>query len=410
MGPGAGMEGGKIVAQGTPQKIAGHRDSVTGQYLRGEAHRETACGSADPESPPATEWLVVSGANARNLQGVTARFPLGALTCVTGVSGSGKSSLIVETLTPLVARALAERDRRGRGLATRTEQAGASLVELPGGQPGISGFDSIERLVPIDQSPLGRNARSNPATASGVWDAIRRLFARTRDARVRGFHASRFSFNAAGGRCPLCRGLGTRRISLHLLPGVEVTCPECRGARFDRQTLEVKFRGLSVADALALRIDEAAAFFANFADIRRTLDTFLDVGLGYLTLGQPAATLSGGEAQRIRLATELSRAANERTLYVLDEPTTGLHAADVRRLLHLLRRLVCQGHTVIVVEHQLDFIAQADWVVDLGPEGGAAGGQIVAMGTPATVAAAPEGHTARALAGGLSQTQRSHPL
>jgi excinuclease ABC subunit A len=261
----------------------------------------------------------------------------------------------------------------------------------------LSGTDHVDRLIEIDQSPLGRNAGSNPATASGMWDDIRRLFARTRDARVRGFRSARFSFNAAGGRCDECRGQGTRRVSMQFLPDIEIVCPICRGARFNRQTLQIKFRGKSVADILAMRIDEAAGFFANFADLSSKLQTFVEVGLGYLTLGQPATTLSGGEAQRIKLAAELGRRTAGRTVYVLDEPTTGLHPADITRLVDLLDRLVEAGQTVIVVEHQLDVIARADWVIDLGPEGGDTGGQIVAAGTPAEIARVAESHTGHAL-------------
>jgi excinuclease ABC subunit A len=328
---------------------------------------------------------------------------------------------------------------RGEGLLeSRLQAASAHNAPAKAGTPapdGLQGAEHIDRLVEIDQSPLGRNARSNPATASGMWDAVRRIFARTREARLRGFRASRFSFNASGGRCDECRGLGVRRLAMQFLPDIDVVCPVCRGARFNRQTLQVKFRGKSVADVLDMRIDEAAEFFQNFAGLAATLATFREVGLGYLTLGQSAATLSGGEAQRIKLAGELSRAHSlhwpdpkmprppltppceggekrgvkseiqnpkseiHRTLYVLDEPTTGLHPADIARLLDLLERLADAGHTVIVIEHQLDVIARADWVIDLGPEGGAAGGRIVAAGTPAQVAAIPASDTGQALRG-----------
>jgi excinuclease ABC subunit A len=266
----------------------------------------------------------------------------------------------------------------------------------------LPGIEHIDRLVEIDQSPLGRNARSNPATASGMWDEIRRVFARTRDARIRGFRSTRFSFNAAGGRCEECRGQGTRRLAMQFLPDIEVICPVCRGSRFNRQTLEVKFRGKSVADVLELRFDDAVSFFANFAALAAKLQTFVDVGLGYLTLGQSATTLSGGEAQRIKLATELSRpqtglAPAARTLYVLDEPTTGLHPADIARLVDLLTRLAATGNTVIVIEHQLDVVAASDWVIDLGPEGGSAGGRLVAEGPPEQIALISESHTGQAL-------------
>ncbi len=399
LGPGAGREGGRVVAQGTPTEVRDDLQSLTGRYLR-----EPIEISASPSPQASTTWLTLTGARARNLQNVTAEFPLGTLTCVTGVSGSGKSSLIMETLVPLVRRALDARNP-GRPLSgrkpTSQQSAWVGTLNLIGEDPAndaqLGGSESIDRLVEIDQAPLGRNARSNPATASGAWDEIRRVFARTRDARLRGFRAGRFSFNSAGGRCAECRGLGTRRIGMHFLPDIDVVCPACRGMRFNRQTLEVRFRGKSPADILSLRIDEAVEFFANFASLRQIFATFVEVGLGYLTLGQSATTLSGGETQRIRLATELSRPAAGRTLYVLDEPTTGLHAADIERLLHLLTRLVEQGHTVIVIEHQLDVIRAAGHVIDLGPEGGAAGGRIVATGTPEAIARVAESHTGQAL-------------
>ncbi|MFN0051254.1 MAG: excinuclease ABC subunit UvrA [Planctomycetales bacterium] len=454
IGPGAGGEGGRIVAQGTPSQIASQADSQTGRYLlRGgllpppiSQESQDAPASSDSQSgeadgarnseqcgflPQAREWLTVSGACAHNLQNVTARIPLAALTCITGVSGSGKSSLIMETLVPLARKSLEARarptDRANSSEVSnfnsqisnlkseisdfksqnsdRTPSTGApASLPVPAGSnahasaPQLTGIEQVARLVEIDQSPLGRSPRSNPATVSGLWDEVRRLLARTRDARIRGFRSGRFSFNAAGGgRCEACRGLGTRRIGMRFLPDLEIPCPVCRGARFNRQTLEVRYRNKSAADILAMRIDDARDYFANCAPVRRILETFVEVGLGYLTLGQSSATLSGGEAQRIRLATELSRVESTRTLYVLDEPTSGLHLADIERLLQLLRRLVRQGHTVVVIEHQLDVIRQADHVIDLGPEGGSGGGQIIAAGTPAEVAAAPQSHTGAAL-------------
>jgi excinuclease ABC subunit A len=356
-----------------------------------------------------TRSLVIERANGHNLQKLSVAFPLGVVTCVTGVSGSGKSTLVVETLVPRVRAALAQR------AADNAARSGARLIgarphpaPLPEGEgnAGIAGIEAIDRLVEIDQSPLGRNTRSNPATASGIWDEIRRIFARTREARVRGFRASRFSFNAAGGRCEECRGNGVRRLAMQFLPDIDVVCPACRGKRFNRETLQVKFRGKSVADILDMRIDEAAEFFKSFARLSATLETFADVGLAYLTLGQSAATLSGGEAQRIKLAVELSGArdaaaapgqAPGRTLYVLDEPTTGLHPADIARLLELLDRLAAAGNSIVVIEHQLDVVARADWVIDLGPEGGAAGGRLVAVGTPEQIARVAESHTGAAL-------------
>lgn len=443
LGPGAGHEGGRVVAQGTPAEVTHTDSSLTGRYLQTRRVGDPTAGD------PANKWtcalfqggerrrvalmrcLRVDGAVARNLKNIDVTFPLGAITCVTGVSGSGKSTLVMETLVPRVRAALAQRllddaaERRrstnsgapalslqvdrvvGRKLESHLQAARAGGKPAEAGTPatgGLSGTEQIDRLVEIDQSPLGRNARSNPATASGMWDAIRRIFARTREARVRGFRASRFSFNAAGGRCDECRGLGIRRLAMQFLPDIDVVCPVCRGARFNRETLQVKFRGKSVADILEMRIDEAAGFFENFAELSATLKMFADVGLAYLTLGQSAATLSGGEAQRIKLAAELSRTPpvvsnSDRTLYVLDEPTTGLHPADIARLLDLLDRLADAGHTVIVIEHQLDVIARADWVIDLGPEGGSAGGRLVAAGTPDEIARVAESHTGAALRG-----------
>jgi excinuclease ABC subunit A len=349
--------------------------------------------------------LLLENATAHNLKNLTVAFPLGAFTCVTGVSGSGKSTLVMETLVPKLRAALAARPwgkPSGESPVDPASSAVAAVVDQDPSAGSLTGSEQIDRLVEIDQSPLGRNARSNPATASAMWDEIRKVFARTRDARLRGFRSGRFSFNAPGGRCEECHGLGTRRVTMQFLPDIDVVCPACRGARFNRQTLHVKFRGKSVADILEMRIDEAAEFFESFAALHTMLKTFVDVGLGYLTLGQSAATLSGGESQRIKLAAELGQrfavAPNGgRTLYVLDEPTTGLHPADIKRLLELLERLVEEGHTVIVVEHQLDVIARADWVIDLGPDGGSAGGHIVAAGTPRDIAAVAESYTGQSL-------------
>lgn len=304
-------------------------------------------------------------------------------------------------------------DSRVDSAVDSTVAAVAAPINQVHGAGSLAGAENVDRLVEIDQSPLGRNARSNPATASGMWDEIRKVFARTRGARLRGFRSGRFSFNASGGRCDECHGLGTRRVKMQFLPDIDVVCPVCRGARFNRQTLQVKFRGKSVADILDMRIDEAAVFFETFATLKTMLKTFFDVGLGYLTLGQSAATLSGGEAQRIKLAAELGRRHSVgpngvgpkrgRTLYVLDEPTTGLHPSDVKRLVDLLERLVDDGHTVVVVEHQLDVIARADWVIDLGPEGGSTGGRIVAAGSPEQIARVPGSYTGQALRAILPQ-------
>jgi excinuclease ABC subunit A len=323
--------------------------------------------------------LQLGGAAANNLRDAEVEIPLGLLVCVTGVSGSGKSSLIVDTL----ARALA---RKLNGAEAR-----------PAPYTSLRGVNHLERLVEVDQSPIGRSPRSNPATYTGVWDEIRRVFAGTKQSRQRGYSASRFSFNAKGGRCQACEGQGVRRVAMNFLPDLEVICPVCHGARFNRQTLSVRFRDRSIADVLAMSISDAVDFFENHESIRRVLATLVDVGLGYLTLGQPSSTLSGGEAQRIKLATELSRTSAGHALYILDEPTTGLHSDDIRRLLVVLNRLVDQGNTVLVIEHNLDVIKTSDWVIDLGPEGGAGGGRIVATGTPETIAQCEASHTGQFL-------------
>lgn len=410
LGPGAGREGGRIVSCGSPESVQCDESSLTGRYLRARTGRLPANSTRSHRQVDQTRCLRIMGAVARNLKDLSVSIPLGVLTCVTGVSGSGKSTLVMETLVPRVRAALAARnglarphpdplpEGEGRSLESSLK---AVTDDAPAKAGPPAGIDQIDRLVEVDQSPLGRNARSNPATASGMWDDIRRLFARTREARVRGFRSARFSLNVAGGRCDACRGQGTRRVAMQFLPDIEVVCPVCRGRRFNRQTLMAKFRGKSAADVLEMRIDEAASFFENFSGLSAKLRTFVDVGLGYLALGQSATTLSGGEAQRIKLAAELSRPGPsfQRTLYVLDEPTTGLHAADVERLLELLERLVDEGHTVVVIEHQLDLIARADWVIDLGPEGGADGGRVVAAGTPDEIARVSESHTGKALRG-----------
>ena len=400
LGPGAGREGGHVVACGDPESIMRDERSLTGRFLRDRFAAQGPRLAHRDKTPAPQDGLRLEGAAARNLKNLSVTFPLAAFTCVTGVSGSGKSTLVMETLVPKLRAALAARPWSGLPADLPIDPNAAAIAALIDQDPAagkLTGDQHIDRLVEIDQSPLGRNARSNPATASGMWDEIRKIFARTRDARLRGFRSGRFSFNAPGGRCEECHGLGTRRVTMQFLPDIDVVCPVCRGARFNRQTLQVKFRGKSVADILDMRIDEAAAFFENFSLLHTMFKTFVDVGLGYLTLGQSAATLSWGEAQRIKLAGELGRPHTGRTLYVLDEPTTGLHPADTKRLFDLLERLVAEGHTVIVIEHQLDVIARADWVIDLGPEGGSAGGRIVAASTPEDIARAPESHTGRAL-------------
>ena len=372
LGPGAGSEGGRLVAAGTPAEVAADADSLTGGFLSG---RLSVAPSRPPRALDDHPRLVLGNVSTHNLQNVSVEIPLEAFVCVTGVSGSGKSSLIIDTLLPALREALA-----GRAPTTPLE-----------------GVEHVQRLVEVDQSPLGRTARSNPATYSKLWDFVRKVFAQTREARARGYTPRRFSFNAAEGRCAACQGQGTRRIEMNFLPDVQVVCPECHGARFNPATLEIHFRGKSIADVLNMRIDEATEFFEAFSKLRQALDVFVEVGLGYLALGQSALTLSGGEAQRVKLATELCKSQQRGTLFLLDEPTTGLHPADVRNLLAILDRLVSQGNTVLVIEHQVEVIAAADWVIDLGPEGGAGGGRVVAEGPPERIAGVAESHTGAAL-------------
>jgi excinuclease ABC subunit A len=375
MGPGAGVHGGAIVAAGTPAQLMANADSLTGRYLAGTVEIPIP-----PQRRAGTGFrLVVRGARAHNLQNVTIEIPLGTITCVTGVSGSGKSSLVVDTLTSAL------RQRLG---ATR---------ERPGEHDEIVGWQLLDKIIDIDQAPIGRTPRSNPATYSGVFGPIREVFAQLPEARARGYDAGRFSFNVKGGRCEACHGDGVLRIEMHFLPDVYVTCEVCRGTRYARETLEVHYRGKSIADVLALTVAEALELFATFPAIRTRLGALLDVGLGYVRLGQAATTLAGGEAQRVKLARELARRATGKTLYVLDEPTTGLHFEDVRRLIGVLERLADQGNTVLVIEHNLDVIKTADRVIDLGPEGGDAGGRVVASGTPEEVAAVAASHTGRLL-------------
>ena len=332
--------------------------------------------------------VVLEGATTNNLKDLTVQFPLSALVCVTGVSGSGKSSLVDETL----ARALV---RRLGGVAPK-----------PGPHRGLRGASQIDKVIEIDQSPIGRTPRSNPATYTSVFDEIRRVFAGTRDARARGYKAGRFSFNVKGGRCEECQGQGLQKIEMNFLPDLYVTCPTCEGKRFNRQTLEIRYRDRSIADVLDMPVDEAVEFFENFPAIARLIGGLREVGLGYMTLGQSSTTLSGGEAQRIKLAAELSRVNTGKTLYILDEPTTGLHADDVRKLLVVLNRLVDLGNTVLVVEHNLDVMKTADWIIDLGPEGGDAGGRLLATGTPEDIAALHDNHTGRFLRTVLSANGR----
>ncbi|MEX2121501.1 MAG: excinuclease ABC subunit UvrA [Pirellulales bacterium] len=366
VGPGAGRHGGRIVAQGTPEEIRRQPASLTGKYLSGELAIPVP-GQRRPVSPKRA--ISIQGAAAHNLKQIDVWFPLSALVAVTGVSGSGKSSLVHATLA--------------RGVARRLGGNGAR----PGPYTSLRGVQMIDRLVEVDQMPIGRTPRSNPATYTGVFDEIRRVFSTTREARLRGYKRGRFSFNTKGGRCEVCQGQGQCKIEMNFLPDLYVQCPECQGTRFNKPTLEIHYRGLSIAGVLDLTVDEALEFFENFPVIRRLLASLQEVGLGYITLGQSSTTLSGGEAQRIKLAAELGRPNTGRTLYILDEPTTGLHLDDVGKLLAVLQRLVDLGNTVVVIEHHLDVIKSADWVIDLGPEGGAAGGRLLAVGTPEQIAA-----------------------
>ncbi|MGO9108829.1 MAG: excinuclease ABC subunit UvrA [Thermoguttaceae bacterium] len=378
LGPGAGRHGGRIVAEGPPAEVTANPASLTGRYLAGT---EKIPMPGSRRRVALTRAITIEGVTANNLKNITARFPLSALVCVTGVSGSGKSSLLNETL----ARALV---RRLGGIAPK-----------PGPHMSLRGASQIDKVVQIDQSPIGRTPRSNPATFTGVFDEIRKVFAGTRDARALGYKSGRFSFNIKGGRCEECQGQGQRRIEMNFLPDLYVPCPVCEGKRFDRQTLQIRYRGLSIVDVLDLRVDEAVEFFQNHTAIARLLGSLQEVGLGYVTLGQSSTTLSGGEAQRIKLANELGRVNTGKTFYILDEPTTGLHFDDIKKLLSVLGRLVDLGNTVVVIEHNVDVIKTADWIIDLGPEGGDNGGYIVATGTPEQVAALEENCTGQFLRG-----------
>ncbi|HET7589636.1 MAG TPA: excinuclease ABC subunit UvrA [Solirubrobacterales bacterium] len=370
LGPGAGEHGGHVISAGTPKQVAKDPSSLTGQYLSGKKKIEVPA-----ERRRSTGKLVVRGAREHNLKRVDAEFPLEVFCCVTGVSGSGKSTLVNETLHHAVANRLHQAKLR------------------PGAHDGIDGLDAIDKIINIDQSPIGRTPRSNPATYTGVFDHIRALFTQTQESRARGYKPGRFSFNVKGGRCEVCKGDGQIKIEMHFLPDVYVPCEQCHGKRYNRETLEVRFKGKNIADVLEMSVADGVEFFENVPKIARRLRTLNDVGLGYIRLGQPATTLSGGEAQRVKLATELSKVATGDTLYILDEPTTGLHFADVQRLLDVLGRLVDAGNTVVVIEHNLDVIKTADWLIDLGPEGGEAGGEIVATGTPEEVAAVAGSYT-----------------
>ncbi|MGD1993310.1 MAG: excinuclease ABC subunit UvrA, partial [Anaerolineae bacterium] len=365
LGPGAGVNGGWVVAEGPPQAIEQHPDSLTGYYLRGDLAVSSPNGQRRPING---KWLSVVGARQNNLKDLSVRFPLGLFTCVTGVSGSGKSSLVAQTLHPALAAAL------------------HNATEKPGDHERIEGLEHVDKVISITQDPIGRTPRSNPATYAQVMTPIRELFAETPEAKMRGYDKGRFSFNVKGGRCEACKGYGRKKVEMHFLPDVWVTCNVCRGARYNRETLQIRYKGASIADVLDMDVEEALAFFENVPQIQRILQTLADVGLGYVKLGQSATTLSGGEAQRVKLAKELARVSTGDTVYILDEPTTGLHFADIQKLLDVLHRLTDAGNTVIVIEHNLDVIKTADWIVDLGPEGGDEGGAIVAQGTPEQVA------------------------
>src|SRR5256714_4050739 len=375
MGPAAGEHGGQVVAEGTPEQIMAVEESATGQFLAGTRVIDVPKKRRKPSG-----YIEIEGATQHNLKKINAKVPLGAFTCVTGVSGSGKSTLVNEVLYKAVANRLHRAKLR------------------PGSHRRVTGLDQVDKIINIDQSPIGRTPRSNPATYTGVFDAIRDLFSKTQESRARGYKPGRFSFNVKGGRCEVCRGDGQIKIEMHFLPDVYVPCEQCDGRRYNRETLDVHFKGKSIADVLAMSVEEAVDFFRHIPKIRRKMQALHDVGLDYIRLGQPATTLSGGEAQRVKLATELAKVATGRTLYILDEPTPGLHFADVQRLLDVLNRLVDAGNTVVVIEHNLDVVKTADRIVDLGPQGGEDGGLIVAEGTPEQVAGTPGSHTGSFLA------------
>ncbi|HZW82739.1 MAG TPA: excinuclease ABC subunit UvrA, partial [Candidatus Deferrimicrobium sp.] len=371
IGPGAGAHGGNVIAEGTLEEIKQTPGSITGEYLSGRKRIPVPAVRRQPNG----KWIEVIGAKENNLKNVDAAIPLGTFCCVTGVSGSGKSTLINEILYKALAQNL-------HGARTK-----------PGAHQEIRGLQHLDKIIDIDQSPIGRTPRSNPATYTGVFDAIRELFSQTQEAKLRGYKQGRFSFNVKGGRCEACRGDGIIKIEMHFLPDVYVPCEVCKGQRYNRETLEVRYKGKNIAQVLDSTVDEAVEFFQHIPKIHRKLQTMQDVGLGYIRLGQPATTLSGGEAQRVKLAGELSRRSNGKTLYILDEPTTGLHIADIDKLLVVLCRLVEAGDTVLVIEHNLDVIKTADHILDLGPEGGAKGGSIIATGSPEEIAANANSYT-----------------
>jgi excinuclease ABC subunit A len=381
MGPGAGEAGGRVVAQGAPSEVIANQESLTGRYLA----RELAI-PVPERRRRSKQRIVLEKASGNNLKDVDLELPLGLLVCVTGVSGSGKSTLVNDTLYAAVARTL----------------YGSSAEPAPHG--AISGIEQLDKVISVDQSPIGRTPRSNPATYTGLFTPIRELFAGVPEARQRGYDAGRFSFNVKGGRCEACQGDGVTRVEMHFLPDIYVACDVCHGKRYNRETLEVRYKGRNIHEVLEMTVAEAHAFFSAVPPIARKLQTLIDVGLGYIRLGQSATTLSGGEAQRVKLSLELSKRDTGRTLYILDEPTTGLHFHDIKLLLEVLHRLRDAGNTIVVIEHNMDVIKTADWVIDLGPEGGDGGGRIVAAGTPEQVSRNPESHTGGYLRQALTST------
>jgi excinuclease ABC subunit A len=383
MGPGAGEHGGHVVAEGTAAQVMEVPESLTGQFLSGARRIEPP---AERRKPSA--YVEIQGATQHNLKDVDVKVPLGTFCCVTGVSGSGKSTLVNEVLYKAVANRLHRAKMR------------------PGAHRRVRGLEHLDKIISVDQSPIGRTPRSNPATYIGLFDQIRELFSKTQEARARGYKPGRFSFNVKGGRCEVCRGDGQIKIEMHFLPDVYVPCEQCHGKRYNKETLDIRFKGKTIADVLEMPIEEAVGFFAHIPKIHRRLQTLHDVGLDYMRLGQPATTLSGGEAQRVKLASELCKVATGRTLYILDEPTTGLHFADIEKLLEVLQRLVDQGNSVVVIEHNLDVIKTADRIIDMGPEGGEEGGQVMATGTPEDVAAVAESHTGEFLRGLVAPPRR----
>ena len=388
IGPGAGEHGGQVIYSGPVKGVLKVKNSMTGQYLSGQRSVATPA----MRRQPGKDFLTIRGAREHNLKNLNVKIPLGCFVAVTGVSGSGKSTLIRDILLPSLMQKIYK------------------SKDAPGRHTGVDGVMNLDKVIDMDQSPIGRTPRSNPATYTGVFDDIRKLFASTPEAKVRGYQPGRFSFNVPGGRCEACSGDGTIKIEMHFLPDVYVPCEVCKGARYNRDTLDIKFKGKNIADILDMPIGDAVEYFANQPRIARHMQTFVDVGLAYVRLGQSAPTLSGGEAQRVKLASELSKRSTGRTIYLLDEPTTGLHFEDVRRLLIVLARLVDSGNTVLVIEHNLDVIKSADWVIDLGPEGGSGGGLIVAEGSPEAVAKVAGSHTGKYLAQILKDTKSASPV